>query len=376
MPTMDPFVGAKSEGEDQKRGLLDAIAEGGVAGKQAYQDAQKEVGTYRQGALDRASQRANMTGQSFGGAEMAPVTEAADRYGTYFAGQRAASQSQLDQIGASGTSYLAKINAIAPFVQNQNLQAAADREQGFKTEIAANQSKIDGQKLADQANRDHDIKMLQMRLAADQQQAGASARATASKESSASVKGITLNQLVGAAQQQPNVYKDSGNIMASVKGQNVAAAGNLVGRAGTIGRNLGVDEAKLAGLTEPGFMTGLAGDLAKMGGGAAPTQPPLFDKNWLTNSFRYDGKPISGARADEVMRAPETKSAERFISDLSNAKLGSNGRLVPGPIFDESFSGLTLREAFNNWIDQQPGIRTMKTALKDYYGPYLDSYNR
>lgn len=369
MPTMDPFAGAASEGEDQKRGLLDAIAAGGVAGKEAYNMAQKEVGTMRTGALDRAQTRANMTGQDFGGVDTAPVTEAADRYGTYFAGQRAASQSQLDQIGASGTSYLAKIGAIAPFMQNQNLQAAADREQGFKTEIASNQSKIDSQKAKDAADREHDITMLSMRLAEDR--ANAAAKSGAAKTNS-----ITLNQLVGAAKQQPNIMKDSGNIMASVKGQNMAAAGNLAGRAGTIGRNLGVDEEKLMGLSEPGFLTGLAGDLAKMEGGPSKAQPPMFDKNWLTSSFRYDGKPISGARADEVMRAPETKSAERFISDLSNAKLGANGRLVPGPIFDETFSGLTLREAFNNWIDQQPGIRTMKTALKDYYGPYLDSYNR
>jgi hypothetical protein len=55
--TQDPFAGADTINQESQKALLDSIATGGAAGKKAYEDAQAEVASNRQGALNRAMQR-------------------------------------------------------------------------------------------------------------------------------------------------------------------------------------------------------------------------------------------------------------------------------------------------------------------------------
>lgn len=376
MPAMDPFEGAKSEGQDQKRQLLDAIATGGAAGRAEYEKAQQQADIQRQGALDWAAKRAQLTGQDLGGAPTAPVTESADRYKTYFTGQNAAFQNNLNNIGASAESYLAKIGAITPFVQAQNNQQASDRENQLKMAIAQNQAKIDADKAARLQQQQFELEKMakanQYDIAAADR---ASAKATA-KAGQDAIDKITPKQLIGMANQQPNIMKDSGNILASVKGQNAIAAGNLANRASTIGSQGGVPGSTLAELKTPDFLHNLATDLSGMEGGTPgiPPPPQPFDKNWLMQNVIMPGttKKVTDSRANDVLKAPEVQQAVEIASDMANAKVGPNGRLIPGPLVDDSFSGKTRREAFDAIIDSLPGIATMKAALKQYYGPYLD----
>lgn len=163
MPVMSPYEGAKSEREDANRGLLEAVATAGAEGKKAYQAARDAVGQQRQGALDRAAQQAQMTGQNFGPAATAPVMQEADRFGTYYAGQEAAGQQHLQNIGASGSSYLAKVGAIAPFMQQKALDQAAGRENQYKIEIAQNQAKIDAEKAAEELAHKRQLEMMALR---------------------------------------------------------------------------------------------------------------------------------------------------------------------------------------------------------------------
>ena len=190
MPVLDPFAGAAENSEEQKRGLLEAIAQGGAAGRQEYENAQAQVNKQRQGALDWAAQRARLTGQDLGGANTAPVTESADRFGTYFAGQNDAFQNNLQNIGSSASSYLAKIAAIAPFIQAENQQKASEREQQLKMAIAANQQKIDAEKAAALQQQQFELQKL-----AKQNEYKSSAASAKAK------KPPTSSQILGMAEQ-------------------------------------------------------------------------------------------------------------------------------------------------------------------------------
>lgn len=370
MPIMDPFEGAKSEREDANRQLLEAVATAGAEGKRAYQTARDAANSQRQSALDRAGQQAQMTGQNFGPAPMNPVVDEANRFNTYFQGQEAAGQQHLQDIGASGSSYLAKVGAIAPFMQQKALDQAGARENEYKMSIAQNQAKIDADKAARERDYQHDFAMLAARDRAD-------AKSSAAKSRADSVEKITLSELVGLANQQPNVYKDSGNILGSVKGQNAIAAGNLAQRAGTIGGQIGMSPAKLAGLQTPDFQRNLMSDLAGLEGpaGAAPLPPPI-SKDWITQNVIMPGtkKTATGSRADDVLKAPEIGQAVEFLTDLGGAKI-ERGRLND-PLLGSDFTGMSPKDAFNAYIDSLPGILTMKAALKQYYAPYLDNLGR
>lgn len=345
MPALDPFQGAAQESEDQKRALLDAVAAAGTAGKAAHLAAKAEVETARTGALNRAQTRANMTGQDFGGTDTAPVTEAADRFGSYFAGQQAASQSQLDQIGASGSSYLAKIGAIAPFMQSQNIQAAADREQGFKTEVAQSQAKIDAAKAKDAADRQHDLQMFNLKDTASRRDTLAKAAAVKP------AKPLTKAQLLGAGQTVADDYSQMLNTPNAFTADESARA---------LAAYKGLPSEEVNTILGP----------RKVPEKVVPQQPPPFNRDWLTGAFRYDGKNISGTKADEVLRAPEVQQAQRFLEMLSVTKL-EGGRIDDASA--KNYRGMTPRQAFEDWLSEQSGIRTMKAALKDYYGQYLDS---
>lgn len=353
MPVQDPFEGAKSEGQDQQRALLDAIANAGAAGRKAYEDAQAQVERSRAAALERAVARAQLTGQNLGGADTAAVGESADRFGNYFAGQNAANQSHLGNIGASAQSYLDKISQIAPFLQSENTNKAADREQQIKLAQQANQAKIDADKAAQLASYQHDFDMLTMRNKQAQQSA-------AQRATSAKAPKLTKAQLLGAGQTLSDEYATDAGMAPGSQG---TFSADQSARALAAYRNNefgdGPDENEVNALLGP----------RKAAPVAAPQVPQPFDKNYLLGPFRYEGKAITSSRADEVLRAPEVAGGQRVVEILSTQKLDSNGRITANT--DER--GMTPWQAFETWLDAQPGIRTMKTAMKDYYRPYLTS---
>lgn len=345
MPVMDPFEGAKSERDESGRLLLKTIAQSGQAGKEAYDAARKETGLMRQNALDRATQRAQLTGQNLAGEDTAAVGEAADRYNTYFTGEEAAMQGRLGEIGASGQSYLAKVGQIAPFMQQKAIQQAAERENLFKTQVAANQAQIDADKAAEDRAHQRQIELLGLKNQFDVQ---ADARARAAEEGGSGGLSKAATKLVSGPKASP-IYQgmDTGNITRSP----VTGVDPATGRIGVVG-------------SEP---------LAPLGG----QMPPPMDRNWIMANVVMPGtdKKATGSRADDVLRAPEVGLAVEFIEDLGKAKM-TRGAIDDPVLFGNEYRGLSPRKAFEKWIDSQPGIRTMKAALKQYYGQYLDSLEK
>lgn len=356
MPTMTPFEGAKDENNEQKRELLNVIAQSGVAGKQAYEDAKAQAGTMRQNALGAAGQRAQMTGQNLGGADTAPVTEAADRYGTYFGGQQANYQNLLGTIGSSADSYLSKVNAIQPFMQNQNSMAASDRENQYRAAIA--KAEADRAFTAEQARlgREHDMNMLNRRGVLDANSASAS-RAQTAREAADPSK-LTKGELLGAGQTLSDQY--------------AGFTGMTPGSQGTFGADPSARAlAAYRGVNE-NIVNTILGPRETVPT-AAPTIPRPFDKSWVMQNVTMPGtdKKATDKRAQDVVNAPEVQAAaNQWIPNL--LELDRQDGRITDPDAGE-FRGKTLREAFETYVRSNPGILTMKDALIQYYGPFLDS---
>ena len=352
----DPYQSALDNNEDSKKKLLEAVAAAGTQGRKQYQDAQAATAAAQADAIARAQQRSAINGFQTGA-----IDRTTDRFGQHasaIAGGAAAFQSGLDQTSASGQSYLAKVGATLPLLRSQNDQAISNQEAAIKAAIAEAQAKADAEAAQQRALFDQQWKLAMLRENGD----NARAKATDSK---AKINAITLNQLVGAANSEPSIMRDNQNILGHATGGEKIKAANLADRARQLGTKAGVDASKLAGLTEPGFLAGLARDLTSP---AAPLQVPgaLSDANWIKTKLG-----VSDKRAGEVLKAPELKTADQFMGTLATTRR-TNGRIDDASAGE--YQGLTAVDAFNRWLDAQPGIRTMKDALRQYYLPWIEQY--
>lgn len=327
MPVMSPFEGAKSENDEQQRNLLDVIAQSGAAGRKEYENAQAQAQQQKQNALDYAAQRARITGTDFGPTITQPVGEAADRYNTYFAGQNAAFQNNLQGIGNSAQSYLAKVNAIAPFVQAQNVQQASDRENQLKMAIAANQAKIDADKAA--ALQAHNWDLEKMALAHNYDQQDASARASAASK-------VSLDELLGAASQtlpgggsgglvtstgqkviggpRMHIGPETGANVSQIAPQTV---NTLTDEAARIGQIIGVPATTLAGLYAPGKQSTLQNSLQNL---SPSQQRNEVDKTVSSLSDKYAKQGVTPELARSVINNVD------FRRDVEQILSGAGGR--------------------------------------------------
>lgn len=366
MPVMSPFEGAKSENDEQQKALLDVIAQSGSAGRKEYENAQAQAQQQRQNALDYASQRARVSGQDFGPTVTAPVTEAADRFNTYFAGQNAAFQNNLQGIGNSAQSYLAKVNAIAPFIQAQNQQQAADRENQLKMSIAANQAKIDAAKAADERN-------FQQQLAL---------KAAGGGGSSANVKPPSIQAVLGMAQDavsaSPGLQTEGAPGLPKTKilggprmqigpatpGTNVAAIpavrSNVNELATALGNAYGTPNIEsIYSPQQQALQVGQYNRYEK-----ATTPPPMPDEKWLMSNVPG----MDRTKAQQALAAPEFVEAGRQVEAyFSHPDLDDTGKIADGSVYD----GMSPYDAFHQYMFSQRGNLSMKEAAMKFYGSSL-----
>lgn len=330
-PVMDdPFEGAKSERDETNKLLLASIAQAGQAGKEAFKTAQAEKDRAHAAALARAQQRAALTGQDLGGADTAATTEAADRFGTYFAGEEAAMHGRLGEIGASGQSYLAKVGQIAPFMQQKAIDQAAERENLYKMEVAANQARIDADKAAEDREHLRQIELLNLRNRFDVQ---ADQRSTAAKAPAAPK--ISNQALLGEAQRvqtqavptqpvdfgpekQPNETWDQ--YLARLEGaaqgrrtQDRIVAAPLTDLAFEIGQGIGVDPGQLAELYSPASR-------AAVQRAQETLTPAAKDQTAKKLSQKYAAKGVNLPTAQSVLGNVDFKEAVNWIMAGADGK--------------------------------------------------------
>lgn len=369
---MNPFEGAAANNEDQRKELLDAIATGGAAGKKAYENAQAEVATTRQGALDRAAQRAQLTGQNLGGEDTARVTETADRFGNYLGAQNAAYQGQLGQIGASGESYLAKVGAMAPFIQSQNINKAADREAGIKAAIAQAQAEAEAKAKAQEEQRNFEL----YKLGITEQ--GRNNRANAAK----APKPPSVQAVLGMAQQgvssMPGLQTEGApglpqtkvfggprmQIGPATKGTNVAQLPAIRSNVNELATALGTAAGtpNIESIYSPQQQALQEGQYNRYEKATQPVATP--DETWLVKNIRGMDK----TKAAQALAAPEFQEAGRqAVEYFAVADVGSDGKINDGSAYD----GLKPYDAYVKYVFSQPGNKTMKDAAIKYYGVNL-----
>lgn len=367
MPVMDPFAGAQQENNDNQKALLDAIAQGGAAGKKAYEDAQAEVARTRQDALGRATQRAQLTGQNLGGADTARVQDTSDRYTNYMGAQNAAFQNNLQGISASGQSYLAKVNAILPFVQNQNVQAANDREAQIKAAIATAQAKAD----ADAAAAAQKAKDEWDRLVYTQQQENARAGSKAQASNAP-----TANALIGQANQLlPQAQKAVGALPTIQTTPQVISGGKSLGTgfAGMApGNNLNQQAANILSRGGPAVpadvynlsnmsLQDIAAKLGVQQGASANTINSLYTPQQMASvataikknepppppDVKSAAKVLGGdtKTAQTILDSQRYKDANAAVGDFLNEPTDEKGKLT-----NPDYAGLSPYDAYIQYV--------------------------
>src|SRR5260221_7386548 len=115
---LDPFQSAISQNDQSKQGLLEAVANAGTAGKQAFERAQTETAANQKNALAGALQSAQTAGYApesgLATGEQNKIGETYGRFGTNLAAARANFEGGLANTQASNASYLSKLGASLP----------------------------------------------------------------------------------------------------------------------------------------------------------------------------------------------------------------------------------------------------------------------
>jgi len=129
----DSFDAASASVEEQRRALLAAVAAGGTQGRQAYQQAQAEVGALRQNAIRAALAEAGQRGapQAVQDQISAQVGQGYDRQLSGMAASQGSRDAEYAQRGAAGNSYMDQVQGAIPVLraqaqqQKEELQAKA-----------------------------------------------------------------------------------------------------------------------------------------------------------------------------------------------------------------------------------------------------------
>jgi hypothetical protein len=354
----NPYFDSASANIDQaKLASLQAVAQAGTAGKQAYQQAQDSINADKQAAMARAATRAATLGvggndQTFGGAYDARLGQLATN--------RAGFEGGLAQTQASSDSYLEKARSSLPLLQAINTNKANAQEAAIKAAIALAQQKA--QAAADAAAAKEAAAEKRAQTAADRADARAQKsadRADARSAKTAAAKDPTFDRLIAAGKLE---------VGASPLNKARLDTGNILG---AVTENPDVRMARLAG-QDMGYsplQIGTALNQAKTNTyikGQTPAPTP--DEKWLTSNVRG----MDTTKARQVLAAPEFQQAGTIADQFGSSAVDETGLITEsGP-----YAGLTPRAAFEKWMRSVPGTLTMKNAAIQYYGGYLDQMSK
>lgn len=309
------FESASRQVDESKAALLKAVAEGGSAGKAAFDQAQAQAAQARQDAIARAAQRSALYGV---GGDSQTFLGAYDARANQMGVNRANFESGLAQTQASGESYLEKARGAIPVLQGINLNKAADEETKIKLTIEAAKQKA----LADQ---EKEQRALQRTLGAE---ARAEARAIAREgraaqrdAAKAAAKPPTAAKLlsageaakkigVGAAQGAadfatanmpkagqrvlPGDVRMQDNLNYANEAVKVAGARDVVDLARQIGLAMGLDEVTVGSILNPAAENSYRAAVGKL----APPDPNAKTVAQLATATRIPEASIKNAMGD------------------------------------------------------------------------------
>lgn len=189
----DPFKSAVAQNDESKKKLLEAVAAAGSAGRTEFEKAQQMVQGQQAEALARAQEAAKINNL---GVDTGAATNIGSRYGlrlSDMANANAANQQQLNQIGASGQSYLEKLGATLPILQSENQKVIAQREAEIKAAIAQAEAEAEARRKEKEADR-------QFQLERDRLNDERQTAREATKAKAAAAEKFPLKEIMGATQ--------------------------------------------------------------------------------------------------------------------------------------------------------------------------------
>jgi hypothetical protein len=356
----DPYGSATSQVDESRKKLLEAVATAGTAGKKAYDDARAGINTQQQEALARAQQQAQLGGVTEAGlAELQGKTGAS--YGqqqNILGTQQAGFEGALQQTGASGASYLDKLQASLPALQEQNRMKIADKEAGIKQVIAEAQAAAEA-KAAQQAEQNA------FTLERDAfREKNANQRAAISQASKNAPKPLTVDQLLGAAvrekQRAQGIIGQSTGVAAPgvYKNARLDATG-IQNLAQDIGRASQVDEATLAGIFAPSKNSSISTTIKNLSPAQKNAQADALAKKYA--SINVTPKVAADILKDKdfidvmdyIMKGAEGKPREEVLVGLRKAFLEEQNK---PRIFQ------ILQDALNEQVPTAGSISSSRTA--------------
>lgn len=318
------FESSNKQIDESKAGLLKAVAEGGSAGKAAFDAAQAQAAQARQEAVGRAAERSALYGV---GGDSQTFLGAYDSRVNQMGVNRANFESGLAQTSASGQAYLEKARASIPVLEGINTNKAADVEGKIRTAIEAAKAKAEAERLKEE-------RALQRQLDAE---ARAEARAVAREgraESRAAAKDraklpkaadlfsaaeLAKKQMVGTAQGEfdrlntpvpagqfgsvsnapggaGKYLYTSGNLRLPISQQVLKEAGALdvADLARQIGLNMGLDEVSVGAILNPAAVNSYRTAVSKL----TPPAPVPATVKQLSTSTKIPADKIESAMGD------------------------------------------------------------------------------
>jgi hypothetical protein len=318
------FDSAGMQIDSSKKALLEAVATGGTAGKQAFDAAQAQAAQAKQEAVARAAERSSLLGI---GGDNQTFLGAYDARANQMGVNRANFESGLAQTQASGESYMEKARASIPILQSININKGADEETKIKLAIQAAKDKA-------AAEAEKEARTLQRQLDAE---ARAEARAIAKEgraagRASAKENQPSLNALLGAAGQvvksRPGLLSEDGTTK-SFGGPRMRIGGgpgvanipattvNITDLAFQLGQAYGVNDNKLMELYSPSQQSSLKTATGKL----APT-PPKESKDAIAAALatKYDTKGVDYNTAKSVVNNVDFQAAVKWLLNGADGK--------------------------------------------------------
>jgi hypothetical protein len=351
------FQSANAQIDTSKKGLLDAVAQAGTAGKAAFDAAQAQIAQQKQDAVARAAQRSAL---GIGGNNDTFLSSYDARAGQLGSNQ-AGFQAGLAQTQASGDSYLEKARGGMGALEAVNINKGVDAETKIKLAIQAAQAKAQA---AAQAQAAQDARANEAANRADARAARSSAAADARAAATKAAKDPTFDQLIAggklevAANPVNKARLDTGNILGAVTENPDVRMARLAGR------DMGYSPLQIGTVMTPAKTNSYV---------KAVTPIPTPDEKWLVSNVRG----MDATKAKQALAAPEFHQAGDLASMLAGATINPDGTLAgTDPGMDASWAGLTPRQALVKWIGAQPGNLSMKAAVDQYYGTQLDQFTK
>lgn len=199
----DPWAGAQSNVDDQKKAMLQAMAQSGSAGRAAFEEARKAVEAEQQAAMQRAAQRAALVGMPNVGVE----GQVGEAYGSRLSAldsAKAGFDADLARRQSANENYFGQVGAALPFLQAKVTEKLGTREAEIKKglELARLKAEQERQDQLDREQRQYE-RQLESEARAEARalaREGRAAARDAAKEKSKPLSDAAIEtQLIGAA---------------------------------------------------------------------------------------------------------------------------------------------------------------------------------